>query len=297
MAHILTVFAREGGAGKSFISGNLAAEIANDGSKVLLVVCDPQNDNADRYLVDVLTGEQDNGYDTMEHRSVADVLFHDMPYEDAVYRSLPYRKSEYRRLPDGTLRRFVSRKDVFQFDIIPSSSELSHYSIQDVRDNQELYGLMAEKFSDAVNRYDYIIIDTPPSDSAVCVMALAFSDHVIIPVTSDDKSVNSLQLISSLVQELGMVGYPTHILGMVFNKYMKNSPRDVSFDESYAEYSDVSHIHFFKTHLPQSTVIGNASYFHTPLCSLTKCSLGPDKAMRAFTDEVYQLLADGATRA
>jgi pilus assembly protein CpaE len=68
-------------------------------------------------------------------------------------------------------------------------------------------------------RYDYLIIDTPPSLNEVVLSSFDISDHLIVLATLDVPSVNNMRVFLSTLDRLKI---PSDGLHLVLNKAEKN---------------------------------------------------------------------------
>jgi chromosome partitioning protein len=169
MAHIYALANQKGGVGKTTTAVNLGAYLAAAGEQVLLVDVDPQA-NATSSL----------GIDRRALScSIYDVLLNGLAAEQAS----------------------VVTKQI-RLDLLPSTSALAGAEV-------ELVGLMAREYrlrralEPLAARYDYLLIDCPPSLGLLTVNALtAAEDGVIIPVQCEYLALEGL---SHLLKTVNMV--------------------------------------------------------------------------------------------
>ncbi|MGK2965784.1 MAG: ParA family protein [Tepidiformaceae bacterium] len=167
-ARIVTFVNQKGGVGKTTTTVSLAAALGRQGQRVLLVDLDPQA-NATSAVGVMLESDQ---------RSVYDTLLEDIPAEECV---IP--------VPDEKL------------DVLPSSAALAGAEV-------ELVPVMARERRLAAGleplreRYDWILVDCPPSLGLLTINALAASDNVIIPVQCEYMALEGL---SRLMETLDLV--------------------------------------------------------------------------------------------
>ena len=154
MGKIITIMIRKGGSGKTSTTINLASALAKQGKKVLLVDLDSQaNAGLGLGVVD-------------ETNNIATVLSGAIGVDDAT--------------------RQVS--DVY---LIPSSGELANYE-NALTAQAEVFAIksLLEPIRDS---YDYIILDTPPSDGIITRNALVASDYALIPAQAQTFAIKGLQ--------------------------------------------------------------------------------------------------------
>lgn len=165
MGSVIALANQKGGVGKTTTSVNLGACLADDHQKVLLIDLDPQG-NATSGL-----GIQKRAI----KKSVYDVLINDVPLTDVI---LP---SSHPGL-----------------DIAPTTIALSGAEV-------ELTNLMAREtrlkdaFGDVREKYDFILIDCPPSLGLLTINAFTAADSVLIPVQSEYYALEGLsQLLNTI---------------------------------------------------------------------------------------------------
>ena len=146
---------QKGGVAKTTSTLNLAVALAETGLSVLAVDLDPQGN---------LTMSQGLNPDTIE-RSMYDVLVHRLPIEEILYK--------------GEIDLAVSSIDL-------AGAELALSSLIG-RERALEKGLAPVR-----ERYDWILIDTPPSLGLLTINALVASDGVIVPVQCEYLSLRGL---------------------------------------------------------------------------------------------------------
>jgi chromosome partitioning protein len=155
MATVIAFANQKGGVAKTTSTLNLAVALSEQGLSVLAVDLDPQGN---------LTMSQGLNPDTIE-RSMYDVLVHRLPIEHVVH--------------TGEVDLAVSSIDL-------AGAELALSSLIG-RERALEKGLAPVK-----DRYDWILIDTPPSLGLLTINALVASDGVIVPVQCEYLSLRGL---------------------------------------------------------------------------------------------------------
>jgi chromosome partitioning protein len=179
MAHVLAFANQKGGVAKTTSTVNLGAALREHDLRVLAVDMDPQGN---------LTMSQ--GIDTESlDKSMYDVLVHRTPIEDVIYeRELDVAASTIDLAgAEMALATMIGRERALQ------------RALDGVRD-----------------KYDYILIDTPPSLGLLTINALTASEGVIVPVQCEYLSLRGLlQLEKTLEMIRENLNPDVHIKGIL----------------------------------------------------------------------------------
>jgi len=172
MGKIMSLVNQKGGVGKTTTSINLAASLALLGKKILLIDLDPQGN--------ATTGIGINKSDI--EKSIYDVLIDKATIEDVVV------KTKF--------------KNLFA---IPATINLAGIDIELLGKSRSEPGFtkasQLKKYLDNVkDKYDFIIIDCPPSLGIITTNALTASDSVIIPVQCEFFALEGImQLLNTIM--------------------------------------------------------------------------------------------------
>ena len=162
---IIAITNQKGGCGKTTTAINLAASLASNNRKVLLIDLDPQS-------------HATLGLNIKAHLSIYNVLS-----------KIAHQKTKL----EGIIQNVSP-----DFDIAPSSIVLSTLE-------QELAGEIGResRLMDVLknfrNNYDYILIDCPPNLGILTINAIRASSEVIIPVEASRFSLEGLDQLISIV--------------------------------------------------------------------------------------------------
>jgi len=169
---IISVFNQKGGCGKSTTCCNLGAYLSRHGKKVLLVDIDPQAN------LTVSVGINDETLD----KTIYDLL----------------RSSEFKK---ERILEVIQETSYERLSIIPSDITLSdaEITLSSLMKREEILKKILNQIKD---RYDYILIDCPPSLGLLSINALVASDQLIIPVSP---TFFSLKGVKHLINTFNLV--------------------------------------------------------------------------------------------
>jgi chromosome partitioning protein len=251
MGTIFTLTNQKGGVGKTTTAINVGAYLAAQGRKVLLVDVDPQA-NATSSL-----GVNKN------HLPLS--------IYDSLIRGLP-------------LARVILPTEWLQLDLAPSAPSLAGARVEltHLPARERLLRLALRSLE---GRYDYIIIDPPPSLGLLTVNALVAARDVIIPVQCEYLSLEGL---THLLHTIGLVrralNPALHLFGLVMTMYdaRTNLARQV-VEEVRRHFPEK----VFRTIIPRSVRLSEAPSYGEPISIYAPRSAGA-LAYEALTREILE---------
>lgn len=188
MPTVIAVSTNKGGVLKTTTASNLAAVLAKNGRRVLMVDTDNQGNTALQFGINP---------DQLQV-TVFDVLTNKAKAADAIIK-LPYH---------GVL-----------LDLLPANDDMTYLEheiwFNHNPKNPSPYLRLSEALVPIKKRYDFIIIDTGPNLGLATGNALAASDSVLIPFQPETNSMRSLLKIMGAISEYRSLNPKLSILGVL----------------------------------------------------------------------------------
>jgi chromosome partitioning protein len=250
VARIIAIANQKGGVGKTTTAINLGACLAVAEHRTLVIDIDPQA-NATSGL----------GVSKDElNRSIYDVLVEGTPAADAI----------------------ISEVHFPFLDVLPATRDLVGVEVELVnRESRET--ILREALGPIRDRYDFILIDAPPSLGMLTLNTLAAADTVLIPIQCEFYALEGLSQLLNTVRIVQRNLNPAlQIEGVLLTMYdgRLNLSRQVA--EEAKEYFGAK---VFRTAIPRNVRIAEAPSFGEPIVMYDILSVGA-KSYLALAQEV-----------
>ena len=158
MGRIIAVANQKGGVGKTTTTINLSACLAEAGQKVLVIDVDPQGNTTSGLGIDKNSTEN----------TVYELMLGEANVEDCIYKSV-----------------------MDDLDVIPSNVNLAGAEI-DLIDIEEREYVLRNIVNELKDRYDFILLDCPPSLSMLTVNAMTAANTVLVPIQCEYYALEGL---------------------------------------------------------------------------------------------------------
>lgn len=186
MGRIIAVANQKGGVGKTTTTINLSACLAEQGQKVLVIDVDPQGNTTSGLGIDKNNTEN----------TVYELMLREASIDDCIYKSV-----------------------MDDLDVIPSNVNLAGAEI-DLIDIDDREYILKKIVNSLKEKYDFILLDCPPSLSMLTVNAMTAANTVLVPIQCE---YYALEGLSQLIRTINLVKQKLNpeleIEGVVFTMY------------------------------------------------------------------------------
>ena len=247
MGRIIAITNQKGGVGKTTTAINLSACLAEAGQKVLTVDFDPQGNTTSGLGLE--KGNIDN--------TVYELLMGECTIEECIRPSVQ------------------ERLDVMASDVDLAGAEI------ELLDLKEKESILKKNLALVSNKYDFIIIDCPPSLNLLTINALTAANTVLIPIQCE---YYALEGLSQVLKTVGLVQKKLNpeleVEGVVFTMYDSRTNLSLEVVENVKAHLNEN---IYKTIIPRNVRLAEAPSHGMPINMYDSRSTGAEN---------YRLLAE-----
>lgn len=238
MAQIICIANQKGGVGKTTSAINLAASLAISEKRTLVVDCDPQ--------ANATTGLG------IDKTAIGGTLYHGM-------------------IGESDIDSLIVDTEIEFLKLIPSNIELIGFEVE-MMSHPGREKVLKNLLAGVSGRFEYIILDCPPSLSLLTVNALTAADSLLIPLQCEFYALEGLGQLLQTVRHIRQNLNPgLKISGILLTMYDKRTNLSIQVAEDAGK-------HFknlvFKTMVPRSVRLGEAPSFGKPIILYDAGSVG-----------------------
>lgn len=222
MAYVISIVNQKGGVGKTTTAVNLGAFLAKKRKKVLIIDLDPQ-------------GNATSGYG-----------FEKASLENTVYDLL---------VNEEDIANVITNTNVKNVDMCPTNINLAGAEVELVSAiSRET--ILKRSLEPVLDKYDYIIIDCPPSLGLLTINALTACEGVIVPIQGE---YYALEGLAQLVDTINMIKKKLNpvigIMGVVITMHDRRTQLTKQVVEEVQKYFGDK---VFKTFIPRNVRLAEA---------------------------------------
>ncbi|MBL8077212.1 MAG: ParA family protein [Anaerolineales bacterium] len=239
MTKIYTLVNQKGGVGKTTSTINLAAYLARMGQNVLVADLDPQANATSCLGVDKLT------------------------VAGGTYEAL---------LGEANIFPYVLLNERLKLSLLPSSPSLAGAEVELV-DELARESRLRKAILSISNRYDYVLIDCPPSLGLLTVNGLmAAMDGVIVPVQCEYLALEGLGQLTQTIERVRSALFPElEVRGVVLTMFDNRTNLSTDVVEEVNKHFPNQ---VFKSVVPRSIRLAEAPSYGLPISEYAPTSVG-----------------------
>lgn len=226
----LTLSNQKGGVAKTSTSNALAAGLYNRNYKVLAVDLDPQCNLSFSCGVDMLNTE----------KTLFDVFKGNAEVWETI---IPLKLG---------------------FDLLPGGLTLAGADMDFTQTGREY--MLSEALETVSGKYDFCIIDTPPTLGILTVNALTAADYVIVPMTADIYALQGLTQLNALIQNVRRYcNKGLKIAGILLTRYNDRQIISKTLKTNIGQAAERLSTEVFKTYIREGVAVRETQLLQSDL--------------------------------
>ena len=252
MSHkVIAVANQKGGVGKTTTTINLSAALAEKGKKVLMIDLDPQ-------------GNASSGLGVNKDE-----------LEQSIYQLM---------IGTNSFDECVQKNVLENLDVLPANVNLAGVEIETL-DMEDRNYILSKEIDKVKDRYDYILIDCPPSLNSLTINSMTTADSVLVPIQCEFYALEGLsQLIYTIDLVKDRLNPNLKMDGVLFTMYDARTNLSLQVIENVRENLNQK---IYNTIIPRSVRLAEAPSYGLPINIYDRKSTGA-KAYRALAEEIIE---------
>lgn len=251
MGKIIAIANQKGGVGKTTTAINLSAALAEQGKKVLVIDTDPQ-------------GNTTSGFGLEKNE-----------LENTIYELL---------LGDSSVEECIVREENSGVYILPANVNLAAVEVELIDTDKKEF-ILKREIDWVKDKYDFLIIDCPPSLSLLTINALTTADTVLVPIQCEYYALEGLsQLIHTVNLVKSRLNPELDMEGVVFTMY---DARTNLSEDVVSNVKSALKQHIFDTIIPRNIRLAEAPSHGLPVNLYDPKSAGAE-AYQSLAKEVIK---------
>lgn len=251
MSKIIAIANQKGGVGKTTTSVNLSSCLAVKGKKILIIDIDPQGNTSSGLGIDK----------TKIRKSIYDVIINGVPIEETLVDT----KIDTLKLSPSNIQ--LAGAEVELVSVISRETRLK-FALESVKD-----------------KFDYIIIDCPPSLGLITLNALTAANTILVPIQCE---YYALEGLSQLMNTVGIIQKHLNpalkVEGVVLTMFDARTNLSIQVVDEVKKYFGNK---VYRTIIPRNVRLSEAPSYGLPIILYDSKSKGAECYMD-LADEVIE---------